>query len=63
MQRRTRWLLRATTLLPMCAVFDLAGCQADVLRRTASELDERADHLDDDDVDLGDYLSDLVDDL
>lgn len=63
MRRHVRCLWRLLALVPMLGVYNVASCQADVLRRTASELDDRADDLDhDDDLELGDLLSDAVED-
>jgi hypothetical protein len=56
---------RSLALIPFLSIYSLSSCQADALRGTASRFDSRADALDggqDDelDIDLGDYLADLV---
>jgi hypothetical protein len=52
-------------MIPLLSLYNLASCQANFMRDVAGDLDRRADRLDgqDDDLDLGDYLADLVDDL
>jgi len=51
-------------MIPLLGLYNFTTCQADAMRDVASELDRRADRLDhDDDLDLGDYLADLVEDL
>jgi hypothetical protein len=52
-------------MVPLLGLYNLASCQANLMRNVAGDLDKRADHLDgeDDDVDLGDYLADLVEGL
>ena len=50
-------------VMPVFGLCQISSCQANVLRDVADELDDRANRLDGDDVDLGDFLSDLVDDL
>jgi hypothetical protein len=48
----------------MMGLYNFSSCQADIMRSFANDLDERADDLDgDDDIDLGDYLADLFEDL
>ncbi len=65
MRRHSRALWRVLALIPLLGVYNLASCQANVLRDVAQGLDDRADEIDheEDDLDLGDYLSDLVEDL
>ena len=65
MRRHTKCVWRSLALIPFLSIYGLSSCQADTLRDTASRLDSRADALDggDDDeldIDLGDYLADLV---
>ena len=62
MRRHARCLWRVLALIPLMGVFNLATCQADVLRQTADALDDTANDLDDDDAELGDLLSDIVED-
>ena len=52
-------------LSPGLVVLGANGCGAEVLRSLSEELDEEANRIDgsEDDVDLGDYLADIVDDL
>ena len=56
---------KALALVPLLGVFNLVSCQADAIRGLADDLQRRADRIEDqdDDVDLGDLLSDLVEDL
>jgi len=64
MTRRSRRPWRILAVLPLLSLYNFASCQANVLRDVASNLDERADDLDkDDDIDLGDYLAELVEGL
>ncbi len=63
MRGHVRCLWRLLALIPLTGVYSVASCQADVLRDTADVLDEQADDLDSDDTDLGDLLSDIVEDL
>lgn len=60
----TRWV-KAGLMAPLLAVYGVNGCTADAFRLAASELAEVADDMDggSQDLDLGDYLSDLVEDL
>jgi len=62
MRRHVRCLWRFLALIPLMGVYSLASCQANTLRETARVLDDRADDLDGEDTDLGDLLSDIVDD-
>ncbi|HUU85838.1 MAG TPA: hypothetical protein VM243_20260 [Phycisphaerae bacterium] len=65
MRWRTKCVWKILALIPMLGLYNLASCQADVMRDVAKDLDDRAGELDgqDDDLDLGDYLADLVDGL
>ena len=65
MRRRTKCVWRILALIPMLSLYNLASCQANLMRDVADDFDKRADRLDgeDDDLDLGDYLADLVEDL
>lgn len=65
MRRRTKCVWRILALIPMLSLYNLASCQANLMRDVADDIDSRADRLDgeDDDLDLGDYLADLVEDL
>ncbi|MCK4660826.1 MAG: hypothetical protein KAV82_15005 [Phycisphaerae bacterium] len=60
----TRWI-RAALMAPLLALYGTDGCAADALRYAASELEDVANDIDghDDDLDLGDYLTDWVEDL
>ena len=60
----TRWI-KAALMVPLMAVYADGGCSTDIIRLAASELEEVADDMDGSnrDIDLGDYLSDLVEDL
>lgn len=51
--------------MPLLATCAVNGCTAEALRVAASELSDVADDMDgsDKDADLGDFLSDLVEDL
>jgi len=59
MKKQWKSMIRAALLLPMAAAYEFNGCTADVLRDAADRIDEHNDN----DVDLGDYLSDELDDL
>ena len=50
-------------MFPVIGLSEVSSCQAAVLRDVADELDQQADELDHKDPDLGDFLSDLVEDL
>ena len=60
----TRWI-KAGLMAPLLTVYAINGCTADALRLAASEFEDVADDMDggSQDLDLGDYLSDLVEDL
>ncbi len=60
----TRWIMAALAM-PLLATCAVNGCTAEALRVAASELSDVADDMDgsDKDADLGDFLSDLVEDL
>ena len=65
MKRHTRCVWRVLATIPFLSIYSISGCEADTLRDTASQLDRRANALDggDDDevdIDLGDYLADLL---
>jgi hypothetical protein len=63
MRRHRRCLWKLLALVPLLGVYNFATCQADILRRTAEELDQAADDFDDDDdPELGEILSDVVED-
>ena len=55
----------AAVFVPLMASCYAGGCTADVLRDVATGLEDAANDIDgeDRDVDLGDFLSDLVDGL
>jgi len=59
-----RWV-KAALMAPLLAVYSMNGCTADALRLAASEFRDVADDMDggSQDLDLGDYLSDLVEGL
>ena len=59
-----RWTM-AVLAMPLLATYAVNGCTAEALRVAASELSDVADGMDgsDKDTDLGDLLSDLVEDL
>ncbi len=64
MKRHAQCLWRILALIPLLGLYNFTNCQTTVVRDVADGLDRRADRLDgDDDLDLGDYLSDLVEDL
>ena len=65
MKRHAKCLWKVFVMIPMLGLYNLASCQADTLRNVARDLDERANKIDgeEDDLDLGDYLADLVDGL
>jgi len=62
MKRHGRCLWKILAMIPLMGVYNVASCQADVMREVAQDLDQRASDLDgeEDDLDLGDYLADLV---
>ena len=62
MRRHVRCLWKLLAIIPLMGVYNLATCQANTLRHAANALDEEADELDGGDEDLGDLLSDLVED-
>ncbi len=59
-----RWI-KAVLLAPLLAVYGGNACTADAVRYAASELEDVANEMDgqDQDVDLGDYLADLMEDF
>ncbi|MFQ5489536.1 MAG: hypothetical protein ACE5GE_02340 [Phycisphaerae bacterium] len=62
--RRGFWrLLKLLAMIPLMGVYSAASCQADALREVADDLDRQANRIDDRPPDLGDVLSDLVDEL
>ena len=65
MRRRYQRLWTKFALIPLMGLCSLSTCQADVMRDVADSLDEEANEIDGsrNDLDLGDYLSDLVKDL
>ena len=65
MRRRTKCVWRILALIPMLSLYNLASCQANLMRDVADDIDKQANRLDgeEDDLDLGDYLADLVEDL
>ncbi len=62
MRRYAKSWWKLLALIPMMGVYSTTTCQADALRRTAEALDERADDIDRDDDELGELLSDIVED-
>ena len=62
MKRHAKCLRKIFILIPLMGVYNMATCQADVMRRTANELDQHADDLDGENDDFGDFLADVVED-
>ena len=60
MRRHAKCLWRWLVVMSVAGVHNLGPCQATVTRNSNGDIDLRADTLDDDDIDLGDYLADLV---
>ena len=64
MKRHVKCLWRVLAMIPLLGLYNFTTCQAEAMRDVADDLDRRADRLDhDDDIDLGDYLADLVEGL
>ena len=65
MKRRILAWVKVAMLAPVAATYATGGCGAKVLRETADVLDEAAQDIDGEDgeVDLGDWLSDELEDL
>ncbi len=64
MKKKRGRVWKILALLPVATVCSHSTCQSDALRQVASELDQQADDLDgSSDRDLGEFLSDLVEDL
>jgi len=62
MKRHSQCLWRILAATPLLYLFSMNSCQADLYRNAADDLNDRADRLEGDNVDLGDYISDLVED-
>ncbi|MCP4250758.1 MAG: hypothetical protein GY778_27285 [bacterium] len=64
MNRRTKYLRRLILLLPMTALYNIGNCQTVVTRDSDGRVTVQADELEEEkNLDLGDYLADLVEGL
>lgn len=61
MNRRTKYLRRLILALPVAAVYNIGNCQTVVTRDSGGRVTVTANELqEEDNIDLGDYLADLV---
>jgi hypothetical protein len=57
--RFAKWL-KVLMVMPLMGAFAFEGCTADTLRLVAETLDDRADEIDGEDEDFGDWLADEI---